>query len=135
VRTLRKTALMTALLLSAATGSWFAQGPARQQQRLNVVLLIIDDARWDSLGAAGNSVVRTPRIDQLAKEGVRFEQARPKGSPFALTVGFFAPHAEDSAPEQYLPQDWSARFYQGVKIPPPSHGDPKYTAALPRGGC
>ena len=73
---MRKTALMTALLLSATTGSWSAQNSGRQQQRLNVVLLIIDDARWDALGAAGNSVVRTPRIDQLAKEGVRFEQAR-----------------------------------------------------------
>ena len=232
---MRGTALVTALLLAAGTGSWSAQPAAPPRRPLNVVLLIIDDARWDSLGAAGNRVVRTPRIDQLAKEGVRFEQARvttpicmvsratlltgqymsrhgitefgraiapgsfantfpgllrragywtgyvgkygvgqprqddfdflrayegrhwmtgstgervhvternvrdaiaflqarPKERAFALTVGFFAPHAEDAAPEQYLPQEWSARFYEGVRIPPPLRGDPAYLAALP----
>src|SRR5262245_34684849 len=45
------------------------QAPARP---LNVVVLVIDDIRWDSIGAAGNRIVRTPRIDQLAAEGVRF---------------------------------------------------------------
>ena len=51
--------------------------------------------------------------------------------PFSLTVGFFAAHAQDNAPEQYLPQDWSAKSYEGVKIPPPLRGDPTYMAALP----
>lgn len=206
----------------------------RGQQRLNVVLLIIDDVRWDSIGAAGNKVVHTPRLDQLAKEGVRFGQARvttaicmvsraslltgqymsrhgitafgraltpeafastypavlrragywvghvgkydvgqprqgdydflrayhgvhwiesgservhvteknardsleflksrPKDQPFALAVGFFAAHAQDNAREQYLPQDWSAPFYKGKRVPTPIHGDPRYKAALP----
>ena len=206
----------------------------RGQQRLNVVLLVIDDVRWDSIGAAGNKVVQTPRLDQLAREGVRFGQARvttaicmvsraslltgqymsrhgitafgraltpeafantypavlrragywvghvgkydvgqprqsdydflrayhgvhwiesgservhvteknardsleflqsrPKDKPFALAVGFFAAHAQDNAKEQYLPQDWSAPFYEGKRIPPPIHGDPRYQAALP----
>jgi arylsulfatase A-like enzyme len=206
----------------------------RSQQRLNVVLLVIDDVRWDSIGAAGNKVVHTPRLDQLAKEGVRFGQARvttaicmvsraslltgqymsrhgitafgraltpeafantypavlrragywvghvgkydvgqprqsdydflrayhgvhwiesgsgrvhvteknardsleflqsrPKDKPFALAVGFFAAHAQDNAKEQYLPQDWSAPFYKGKRIPPPIHGDSRYEAALP----
>ncbi len=209
-----------------------AQSP---QGPLNVLLLVIDDIRWDSLGAAGHPVVRTPRIDRLAAEGVRFEQARvttsicmvsratlltgqymsrhgitafgvplspeafahtypgtlraagywtghvgkydvgrpraedydvarayhgrhwitepdgsrvhvteknardaldflrtrPQGRPFVLTVGFFAPHAEDGAPEQYLPQDWSAAAYAGATIPPPARGAPAYREALP----
>jgi len=43
---------------------------------MNVVVLVIDDTRWDSIGAAGNRIVRTPRIDGLAAEGIRFTQAR-----------------------------------------------------------
>jgi arylsulfatase len=224
-----------ALLLVTAAGLWPAQNPIPSPQPLNVVLLVIDDARWDVLGAASNPIVRTPRIDRLARDGVRFEQARvttsicmvsratlltgqymsrhgidafgrpiapaafadtfpgvlrragywtgyvgkygvgppragdfdflrayegthwmtaadgerihvteknardtidflrgrPKNRSFSLTVGFFAGHAEDKAPEQYLPQDWSAKAYEGVRIPPPLRGDPKYQAALP----
>jgi len=226
---------MAALVVAITSGSWSAQMPGPARPPLNIVLIILDDVRWDSIGAAGNAIVRTPRIDQLAKEGVRFEQARvttsicmvsratlltgqymsrhgitafgrpigpeafastfpgvlrragywagyvgkygvgqarpedfdflrtyegthwlagaggerlhvteknardaieflrarPTGRAFVLTVGFFAPHAQDNAPEQYLPQDWSARFYDGVTIPPPLRGDPTYLAALP----
>ena len=222
------------LVIVLALASIPQTGPLRAEQRPNVVLLIIDDARWDSIGAAGNKIVYTPRLDRLAKEGVRFRQARittsicmvsraslltgqymsrhgitafgralapeafantypavlrragywvghvgkydvgqprqsdydflrayhgvhwiesggerlhvteknardsleflrsrPKDRPFELTVGFFASHAQDNAKEQYLPQDWSAEFYRGKRIPPPIHGDPRYQAALP----
>jgi arylsulfatase len=234
----RETALITALVLTLTTGLWSGQtgaAPRDSRRPPNIVLLVLDDVRWDSVGAAGNPIVRTPRIDRLAKDGVRFEQARvttsicmvsratiltgqymsrhgvtaferaiapdafantfpavlrragywagyvgkygvgtpreadfdflrayegthwlagpggdrihvtdknardsidflrarPKDKPFSLVVGFFAAHAQDNAPEQYLPQDWSARFYEGVKIPPPLRGDAKYLAALP----
>ncbi len=55
-----------------------AGAPAQSQMdvRMNVLVLVIDDMRWDSLGAAGNRVVRTPRLDRLAARGVRFAQAR-----------------------------------------------------------
>jgi len=39
---------------------------------MNVLVLYADDWRHDSLSAAGNPVVKTPRIDALAKEGMRF---------------------------------------------------------------
>ena len=39
---------------------------------LNIVLLYADDWRHDTLGCAGNPVVQTPRLDALAREGVRF---------------------------------------------------------------
>jgi arylsulfatase A-like enzyme len=201
----------------------------------NVVLLVIDDTRWDSIGAAGNRIVRTPRLDRLAADGIRFAQARvttsicmvsratlltgqymsrhgidrfgkpltpdafaetyagllrtagywtgyvgkydvgeprpadfdvvrayhgrhwldgpggervhvteqntrdavdflqarPRDKPFLLSVGFFAPHAEDTAKEQYLPQDWSAAAYRGVTVPPSPLGGAKFLQALP----
>jgi arylsulfatase len=203
--------------------------------RMNVVMLVIDDTRWDSIGAAGNRIVRTPRIDALASDGIRFTQARvttsicmtsraslltgqylsrhgidrfgkqltpdafaqtypgllrtagywtgyvgkydvgaarpadfdfvrayhgrhwiedptgervhvtennardsieflrsrPRDRPFLLSVGFFAPHAEDAAKDQYLPQDWSARLYEGVKVPPSPLAGQKYLDSLP----
>ena len=67
---------IAALLLTTAIGLPSAQNPGSSTPPLNVVLLIIDDTRWDAIGAAGNRIVRTPRIDQLASEGVRFAQAR-----------------------------------------------------------
>ena len=64
------------LVIACALALTGGAARVRGQQRLNVVLLIIDDVRWDSIGAAGNKVVSTPRLDQLAREGVRFGQAR-----------------------------------------------------------
>jgi arylsulfatase len=188
---------------------------------LNVVILYADDWRHDTLGVAGNPVVRTPNIDRLAAEGLRFThnyvttsicgvsratlltgqwmsrhgcrafsafetpwketypglmrangyqvghvgkwhngrfpadrfdfgtsymgkhwmslpdgtrihvtqrnerdaleflRTRPAGKPFCLTVAFFATHAEDDNPEQYLPQPQSMKLYQDVAIPVP----------------
>jgi arylsulfatase A-like enzyme len=40
--------------------------------RPNVIFLLADDLRWDTLGCAGNEIIRTPNIDRLAKEGVSF---------------------------------------------------------------
>jgi len=48
--------------------------PVRAASR-NVVLFVADDHGADALGAYGNPVVATPRLDQLAAEGVRFTHA------------------------------------------------------------
>ena len=206
-----------ALVLAAVTAiSWSHSGGAPQHagRPMNIVVLVIDDTRWDSIGAAGNRIVRTPRLDatrirghplhagarrhvhlhdepglspdrpvhvpawhrpfrqatdagrvrpnlcrsaaqppgigpgtsgsttsalprptdfdflrayhgrhwvagangervhvteQNARDAIEFLRTRPPDKPFLLSVGYFAPHAEDSATEQYLPQDWSAR--------------------------
>ncbi|MCC6857327.1 MAG: sulfatase [Bryobacterales bacterium] len=47
--------------------------PVRAARPPNIVFLLTDDQRWDSLGCMGNPVVRTPNIDRLAARGVRFE--------------------------------------------------------------
>ncbi len=44
-------------------------------ERPNVVLLIADDMAWDDCGAFGNPRVRTPNIDRLARDGMRFDRA------------------------------------------------------------
>jgi len=40
--------------------------------RPNILLIVVDDLRWDELGATGHPFVRTPHADRLAREGARF---------------------------------------------------------------
>lgn len=44
-------------------------------KRPNLLLIVTDDQRWDTLGCAGNVLARTPNLDVLAGDGVRFRQA------------------------------------------------------------
>src|SRR5687768_1020929 len=40
--------------------------------RPNVVLIMTDDQGWGDVGVHGNDAIRTPNLDRLAREGVRF---------------------------------------------------------------
>jgi arylsulfatase A-like enzyme len=210
-------------------------GGKGSSERMNVVIILTDDQRWDAFGAGGSDFIYTPNIDRLAETGVHFTDAfvttsicnvsrasiftgqhmarhgvnqfgkrisdedfahtyagvlraagywsgyvgkdhthsarpelfdfsrsymgrhwyeiagerihvternardsldflrdRPMDRPFLLNLNFFAPHAEDSAPKQYLPQDWSAKYYEGVTIPESAKMDTSYLDALPK---
>jgi N-acetylglucosamine-6-sulfatase len=50
-------------------------GCGREQRRPNVVFVLSDDIRWDCLSVAGHPFLKTPNIDRLANEGVRFANA------------------------------------------------------------
>lgn len=41
----------------------------------NIVVFIADDMAWDDCGAYGHPSIRTPNINRLAREGMRFDQA------------------------------------------------------------
>ncbi|MGY0623277.1 MAG: sulfatase family protein, partial [Paraglaciecola chathamensis] len=45
------------------------------EQRPNIILIVADDLNWDDLGAYGNTGVKTPNLDKLAKSGMRFDSA------------------------------------------------------------
>ena len=45
---------------------------AQSGKRPNIVFLLTDDQRWDSLGCMGNRIVKTPNIDAMASRGVVF---------------------------------------------------------------
>ncbi|MBL8229926.1 MAG: sulfatase-like hydrolase/transferase [Bryobacterales bacterium] len=47
---------------------------AQTSPRWNVLMITHDQQRADCLGCYGNPVIRTPNIDRLASEGVRFDQ-------------------------------------------------------------
>lgn len=200
---------------------------------MNVVILYADDWRHDTLGIAGNPIVKTPHLDRLAKQGIRFTencvttsicgvsratlftgqwmsrhgnegfrpfktpwletypgllrekgyhvghigkwhngrfpddrfdfgrayagthwikqpdgskihvtqrnendaleflQTRPNQKPFCLTVAFFATHAEDKNPLQFLPQPESMELYKDDTIPVPSNATDESFRRLP----
>jgi len=213
--------------------SWFTHGAYAADHRLNILVLLADDWRYDTLGCASNPVVQTPNVDRLAQEGLRFTHAcvttpicgvsraslftgqwmsrhgntgfnmfntpwdetypgllrangyfvghvgkwhngkfpeanfdfgraysgthwikqpdgtqihvtqknekdaleflrtRPKDKPFVLTLAFFAPHAEDKNPLQYLPQPESMKLYGDVAIPVPVNATEESFRRLP----
>ena len=41
----------------------------------NIVFIMADDLGWNELGCYGQKLIKTPRLDQLAREGMRFTQA------------------------------------------------------------
>ena len=47
----------------------------------NVLFILADQFRADSLGAAGNEVIRTPHLDELAREGVLFRNCYNQAAP------------------------------------------------------
>jgi arylsulfatase A-like enzyme len=47
----------------------------------NVILVILDSLRKDHVGAYGNDRVRTPTLDALAKQSLRFTRAHPEAMP------------------------------------------------------
>jgi arylsulfatase len=212
--------MKTPSILAAMCGI-LGSGLAHAAPQMNVLVLLADDWRHDTLGVAGNPVVRTPNLDRLAGEGFRlthncvttsicgvsraclftgqwmsrhgnqamkefktpwsetypgllrangyfvghigkwhngkfpadnfdfgrsysgthwikqpdgtrihvtkknendaleFLQTRPKDKPFCLTLAFFATHAEDGNPKQFLPQPESMALYQDVTVPLP----------------
>ncbi len=64
-------------LLTVLAVFWLhAPSPSlRAADRPNVVFIFIDDMGWKDVGCYGNEFIETPRIDQLATEGVRFTDA------------------------------------------------------------
>ena len=51
------------------------QDHKRNDDRPNIVLIVADDHGTDDLGCYGNKAIKTPALDQLASEGVRFNKA------------------------------------------------------------
>jgi arylsulfatase A-like enzyme len=68
---------MCRMLLAVAlilTGPLRAEAAA-QGKRPNVIVIITDDMRWDCMSCAGHPHLKTPHMDRLAAQGVRFKNA------------------------------------------------------------
>ncbi len=62
---------MSRTYLIALTLAWLTAAIAHSKP-LNVVFYLIDDMGWMDIGANGSDYYRTPHIDRLAAEGMRF---------------------------------------------------------------
>ena len=68
---MKNTLLLTSLCCMAASGA-YGQATA---ERPNVILLVADDLGYGDLSCYGAERVSTPRVDSIAKAGVRFTDA------------------------------------------------------------
>lgn len=65
------------------------------------------------------------------RDALEFLRTQPSGQAFCLTVAFFAPHAEDANPRQYLPQPGSMALYRDATIPVPANASADALRRLP----
>ena len=63
------------LLLTILTLGGLVQSAQADKARTNVVFFLVDDLGWRDLGCYGSDYYKTPHIDRLAGEGVRFTDA------------------------------------------------------------
>lgn len=60
------------VVLSLCAASADRASAAGDAKRPNVLFILCDDLRWNALSCAGHPHLKTPNIDRLAAEGVRF---------------------------------------------------------------
>jgi arylsulfatase A-like enzyme len=81
---------------------------------MNVILLILDSLRKDHVGAYGNPWIKTPNLDALARESLRFTRAYPESIPTlparrAIHTGLRTWPFKDWNPpegETFMPAGW-----------------------------
>ena len=77
------------ILLLAETGTKIYASEPEGNKPTNVVLILTDNHSPWTLGCYGNKEIRTPNIDQLAREGILFERSyscNPVCSPTRATL-------------------------------------------------
>lgn len=84
----RRCFLLTAIAFTtiSLTGSTLAEDPqpldknSRRNEQPNILFIFADDLSYDSIAATGNSEIKTPNIDSIAKSGMTFSHAYNMGS-------------------------------------------------------
>jgi glucan phosphoethanolaminetransferase (alkaline phosphatase superfamily) len=66
-------ALLGASALAASSSG--CSPTINRKSTTNVILVIIDSLRKDHLGTYGNSWIKTPNLDALSRESLRFSRA------------------------------------------------------------
>ncbi len=90
-------ALSAAILLTPAVIAG-AENPAPAPRRPNIILIVADDLGYGDLGCYGQTQIKTPNLDKLAAEGLRFTDFYAGStvcapSRCALMTGFHTGHA------------------------------------------
>lgn len=84
------------IMFAAAAGPFAARAAGRR--RPNIILIMADDLGYGHLGCYGQTLIRTPNLDRMAAEGMRFSQCYA-GAPVcapsrsALMTGLHGGHS------------------------------------------
>ena len=94
--------LLLALLLTSLTLSAFDSRPP------NVVIILVDDLGYADMGCFGAEKIKTPNMDRMAAEGMKFTsfyvaQAVCSASRAALMTGSLEPHQQGRHPPRRIP--------------------------------
>ncbi|MGE0141881.1 MAG: arylsulfatase [Planctomycetota bacterium] len=90
-------------------GGMFGTLAAQSTRAPNIVLIVADDLGYGELGCYGQTKIRTPNLDRLAAEGLRFTQAY-SGAPVCaparcvLLTGTSSPFAEIRDNQEVKPE-------------------------------
>lgn len=71
----QKAGVCTMLIFSYSISMGKNHVKERELSPPNIIFILTDDQRWDMLGCAGNKIIQTPNIDEIANAGVRFTHA------------------------------------------------------------
>jgi N-acetylglucosamine-6-sulfatase len=66
---------LAAVTLALACSPTGQQAEVASGRRPNIIVVVVDDLRWDELGVAGHPYLETPHIDGLARQGAWFTHA------------------------------------------------------------
>jgi arylsulfatase A-like enzyme len=78
-------------------------GSAVAAQQPNIIVVLLDDMGWGDFSCFGNQDVKTPQVDRLAQEGIRFSQ-------FYVNSPICSPSRTAFTTGQY-PQRWKISSY------------------------
>src|SRR5690349_2180713 len=73
-------AIIVGLLWPHAMLRALAEEGVAPGKRPNILLILADDQRWDTIGALGNPQIRTPNLDRLVARGFHFTNAYCMGT-------------------------------------------------------
>lgn len=79
--------LITLFVLVALKVSGQEHSGASPSERPNIIFILADDLGWGELGCYGNTFNETPHLDQLATQGIQFQQAYAAASVCSPTRG------------------------------------------------
>ena len=97
------------LLGASALASSGCSPTISRETKTNVIVVIIDSLRKDHVGAYGNSWIKTPNMDALSRESLRFGRAYPESLPTIC-----ARRAIHTGMRTWPFRDW--RRYKGVDV-------------------
>ncbi len=111
--------ILVVLALLAPAGCATSDAGRGKPSRPNLLFLLTDDQRFDSLGCMGNRIIRTPHLDSVASRGVVFTNAFVTTSLCALSRAsllrgqYVSRHGIRDFTSEFAP-DELARTYPGV---------------------